>query len=98
MQVELITDPDCPNVPEACENLRRALAARGLPPLWAHWNRQAPGCPEQFRRYGSPTVLVNGRDVAGEPPSDAPSCRLYFNAQGRRRGAPTVEAILAALG
>lgn len=98
MMIELLFDSDCPNVPAARENLRRALVARHLPVLWAEWDRQAPGCPDYVRRYGSPTILVDGSDVAGEPPVDAPSCRLYFDAHGHRFGAPPLETILAALG
>lgn len=98
MLIELIFDPDCPNIPAARDYLRRALLTRGLPRLWVVLDRQSPGCPPHARRFGSPTVLINGRDVAGEPPSDAPGCRLYFDSHGRRHGAPPVATILAALG
>jgi hypothetical protein len=48
----------------------------------------AENAPEHIRGYGSPTILVDGRDVEGLPPGDAPSCRY---------GVPRFETILAAL-
>jgi hypothetical protein len=57
-----------------------------------------PGAPERIRGYGSPTVLVDGRDVAGAAPFEGTtSCRLYGSTGDEPRGAPPVEAIVAAL-
>jgi hypothetical protein len=50
------------------------------------------------RGYGSPTVLVDGRDVAGAVPIEGMrSCRVYESAADGPRGAPSVELIVAAL-
>jgi hypothetical protein len=95
--VELIFDADCPNVPDTRAALRRALAAAGLAAHWQEWDRANPESPVYVRGFGSPTVLVEGRDVAGLGPSDAPSCRLYKDTQGRNRGVPPDELILGAL-
>jgi len=98
LKVELITDPDCPNVEAAREQLRQAFAAVGEVPAWDEWDRQADDAPEYARSYGSPTVLVNGRDVVGEATeADANCCRVYESENGRFQGVPAVELIVAAL-
>ena len=51
----------------------------------------------QFR-YGSPTILIDGRDVAGLAPGDEqPSCRIYDNGAGALDVVPSVERIADAL-
>ncbi len=95
--VELIYDRDCPNVEDTRVQLRQALEAAGLAPEWQEWDRADPRAPAYARRYGSPTVLVDGRDVAGTEPSDAPSCRIYASTAGRGRGVPAADMIAAAL-
>jgi len=95
--IELIYDADCPNVPATRARLSLALQACGLPVHWREWNRAAPDAPAYARRYGSPTVLINGQDAAGVPPSDAPSCRIYHDNAGATRGVPGAELLGAAL-
>lgn len=93
-RVELIHDADCPNTGRARAALRQAFAASGLVPAWTEWDRADPRCPVYARGYGSPTILVNGRDVVGDGPGEgAPSCRLYAD----HAGAPDVAQISAAL-
>lgn len=93
--VELLYLPDCPNAPAAREQLRRALHAAGLPSAWTEHDLTAPEAPERVRAYGSPTILVDGRDVTGAPPAGGSACRLYPGSE--IRGAPGVEAIVSAL-
>lgn len=96
--VELIYDPDCPNVEKAREQLRRALAEAGLPLQWQEWNRAAPEAPNHAREYGSPTILVDGRDLAGLSPSEeVNSCRVYPDPDGRLMRVPAMEMIATAL-
>lgn len=98
MRVELIYDADCPNVAETRANLSRAFAVARLKPEWTEWERSSPLSPPHVKRFGSPTVLVEGRDVAGEAArDDGSSCRLYVSADGRYSVAPGVELIQAAL-
>jgi mercuric ion transport protein len=93
--VELIYDRDCPNVRQAHANLVEALAASGSEVRWTEWDRSAPESPPHVRGYGSPTVLVDGKDVAGATAGEArASCRLYGS---EFKGAPSVEQIAAAL-
>ncbi len=97
IQVELIYDSDCPAAPQARENLREALLGAGLAPRWVEWERSSPATPERVRAYGSPTILVNGRDVAGSEAAGAACCRIYQPQAGRFAAVPPVELILTAL-
>ena len=90
--VELVVDPDCPNVERARETVRAALGRCGLPARWEE-RVQRPGDPD---RVPSPTVLVDGEDVDGDTPTGA-GCRVYRGPGGRLRGAPSVAAIVRAL-
>jgi mercuric ion transport protein len=97
-KIELLYDRDCPNVDDARRQLRLALEHCGFKAEWSEWERSAPRSPAYARQYGSPTVLIDGQDVAGEPPSvNAPSCRIYAHTVGRNRGVPDVTLISAAL-
>ncbi|HXE89715.1 MAG TPA: hypothetical protein VNK82_01995 [Terriglobales bacterium] len=92
-RVELIYDLDCPNVSEARVELLRAFERAGMPARWEEWERSAAESPSYARRFGSPTVLVDGEDIipmdeiAGEG-----CCRLYAEASGTRR-TPSAEQI-----
>ncbi|MEX2528081.1 MAG: thioredoxin family protein [Gemmatimonadota bacterium] len=84
--IDLIYFDGCPNAEEARANLRAALAGQS----WREWNLSATDTPEEFRRYGSPTVLVDGRDVTGETgTTGAMACRAD--------GAPSQEVIREAV-
>jgi len=98
IKVELIYDPDCPNVSKARAQLLCAFAESGLRPRWSEWDRGDPASPAYVRGYGSPTVLVEGKDVAGAEPSDGISCcRLYADPSGAFDGVPSVRLIASAL-
>lgn len=95
--VELIYDPDCPNVHVARGQLLRAFGELGLSPHWQEWCSDDPATPEHARAYASPTILVDGRDVSGDDPIDGTaSCRIYATSGGMA-GAPSVRDITAAL-
>jgi hypothetical protein len=88
-RVELIFDRTCPNVETARSALREALARAGRPVTWTEWDRAAPGTPSYTLRYASPTILIDGHDVADGGMLDAGSgCRLRT---------PSAQMILAAL-
>lgn len=97
-RIELIYDVDCPNVPEARSQLARAFALLGEPPHWQEWRSDDPKLPRHVRGFGSPTILVDGQDVAvGAGKIDGTAgCRIYATAQGLC-GVPSVEEIAAAL-
>lgn len=94
--IEFIYDLDCPNVSTARAQLMKAIAAAGTRSQWVEWDRSSPESPAHARRYGSPTILINGRDVAGEAPrAESTCCRLYTGADGRMQGVPSVGTIAA---
>lgn len=98
MTIELIYDAGCPNVDPARRRLADALADAGLPPRWQEWDRAQPGMPARARRYGSPTILVDGRDVSGTREIDgAGACRLYDDGVGGLSGLPSAADLAAAL-
>lgn len=95
--IELVYDPECPNVDAARQQLRLALSASELPDQWQEWDRAAPDSPSHVRGFGSPTILVNGRDIAGTAAPGANNCRVYNSENGKLVGFPSQELIAAAL-
>lgn len=93
--VELLYAPDCPNVPAAREQLRRAYDAIGESPNWTEIDTTAQGAPARVCGYGSPTILVDGEDITGSAPGGGPSCRIYVGSDVR--GVPQLDVIVAAL-
>ena len=88
--VELIYFGECPYVDVARAALSTALGAAGMPLVWQEWDQTAPTVPAHVQGFGSPTVLVDGRDVTGVGASSA----------GRAccaGGAPASDLIIAAL-
>jgi hypothetical protein len=79
MRVQLLSVPDCPNVGRARDLLRSCMAELGLP----------VEVDETHGEYPSPSILVNGTDVMGDPGYRGASCRLDV---------PTRAAVLGALG
>lgn len=95
--IELIYDSDCPNVDAARTQLRLALSEANLGLPWQEWCTDDPLIPPHAFGYGSPTVLVNGKDVAGSKADlKARACRVYAGNE-RLSGVPSVKSIVAAL-
>jgi len=98
MKVELIYEKTCPNVEAARHQLKSALEQAGLDPVWAEWEVSDPEAPEYSRLHGSPTILVNERDVSGLKPGDScDNCRIYTDDSGQLQIVPSIEKILSAL-
>ena len=100
LTIDLVYDPSCPNVDSARVAIRGALSAVGAPQAWREWDSTDATTPERLRPLGSPTVLVNGRDVAGDgtlPQVDANSCRVYADDNGCMRGAPSLQMVVEAI-
>ncbi len=97
IRVDLIYDADCPAAVDTRKNLLEALRHLNLPPRWTEWERSSPAVPEVMRAFGSPTILVNGSDVAGTEAAGAASCRIYRQQPGSLAAVPPVEMIAAAL-
>ena len=98
VNVELIYDGDCPNVERARAQLLGAFAEVDLEARWQEWERSDAKSPDYVRGYGSPTILVDGRDIAGTfPKGIAKCCRVYSNQSGEISGVPSLKAITSAL-
>lgn len=101
LTVELVYDRDCPNVERARSMIRAALREVGAEPVWTEWDRESIDTPNDLRQFGSPTVLVNGRDVGCDEnemaQADANSCRVYLDANGCVCGAPSSRLIVVAI-
>ncbi|MCK6458157.1 MAG: MerC family mercury resistance protein [Phycisphaerae bacterium] len=94
--VELLFSPDCPNVPAARVELRRAMEQAGLRQGWKEFDVTSAEAPKRVRGFGSPTILVDGKDVCGVMPSEgATSCRVYLGSAVR--GVPALGTIVRAL-
>ena len=90
--IELIFFDGCPNVGLARANLRAALESVDADITWTEWDLFADSTPKNLRSYGSPTVLIDGRDVTGgcSTGDAAISCRTD--------GAPSTALIVEKLG
>src|SRR5688572_8698272 len=94
MKVQLLYLAGCPHFAGARAALRRVLGQLGLPVAFDEVDLSAPAASPETLGWGSPTILVDGTDVAGESAMHGePSCRIYANAIGR----PTDEQIASAL-
>ncbi len=98
MRIELLVFDGCPNWEPALNLIQAAMASLGI----AGEVREIPvGSLEQARDLGfpgSPTLRVNGQDVAPLPEAFEPAlgCRTYV-VQGRRQGLPDPAWVVAAL-
>lgn len=87
--------------------LTAACREADVPAVWTEWNSEDPACPSYARNLGSPSILVNGEDVAPGPhpwaqrePGAGPRCRVYRDGDAIVRAPPqgrVVRAIGAAL-
>lgn len=96
-KIELIYDRDCPNVEKARHNIQVALTRIELPQTWKEWDRNDPPSPIHAKKFGSPTILVDGKDVAGAPETEGNNCRVSLGDLNAIQGIPPVEQIVAAL-
>jgi mercuric ion transport protein len=98
MLVELVYDGTCPNVAATRTHLFSAFSRLGIKPHWQEWEVNNPDTPANIKHYGSPTILVNGRDINGSSgPTVANNCRVYTNADSTISGVPPVEMIVTAV-
>ncbi len=96
VQLELVFDSDCPNVDEARDVLKRALQSLSLPLNWQEWERSDQNCPDYAKEYGSPTILVNSKDVSPSAHNDSACCRVYPE-NTEFKGCPSLDNVIAAI-
>lgn len=99
MKVELIYFDGCPNINDTRALLVKALVKLKQPVKWIEWNSNDEQCPREYASLGSPTVLIDGLDVA--PPqfdSQGDCCRIYMDEQSNQvTGNPGLIAIIKAI-
>lgn len=88
-RVELVYFEGCPHVGSARSHLRAALTEAGFPAQWTEWDTDLSATPALYRKYGSPTVLVDGMDVGGGVEGSGRGCVVS--------GAPSVVKIVEAI-
>lgn len=98
MKVQFLFWEGCPSHPEAWDRLHDVLRDLGVD---AEVKRIEVTTDDEARRWGfagSPTILVNGRDI--DPQPDAPArltCRLYLHEDGRPSPLPSRAMIARAI-
>lgn len=98
MKIEVFYVPDCPHHAPAVELLRAVLLAEGVRTEINEVAVTDTKTAEEFRFLGSPTIRINGRDIAGEshpPISFALACRMYSGT--REAGVPPLEMMQRAV-
>jgi hypothetical protein len=95
-EVVLLYERACPNVATARANLSQAFLAVGLPASWREVDIDAPDTPQDWRRMGSPTILIDGSEVGGSAEAEGACCRVFEN-DGRLERAPSVDSIVLRL-
>ena len=98
MKIEVFYVPDCPHHPSAVHQLRDVLSAEGVRTEIDEIAVMDAKAAEEYRFRGSPTIKINGRDIAGEshsPQSFALACRMYPGAI--EAGVPPLEMMQRAV-
>lgn len=81
----------CPNVEQARANMRAAMTEAGLTPTWEETDLEAADCPERWKGFPSPTVLMDGADIVSGATVQAGSTSCRFG------GAPGIPRIAQAI-
>ena len=98
MKVELVYEKTCPNIEAARNQLLQAFTDLQLTPHWYEWEVSSADTPDYAHGYGSPTLLVNGKDVSGNLPNGHDySCRIYCGDDVSHNGIPSLTDIKTAL-
>jgi hypothetical protein len=97
VKIEILYVLDCPHYPAALVELKSVLAAERISAPISEVLVANARMAEALKFRGSPTIRINGRDIAGESEAQhfAVSCRLYPGE--KLPGAPPAEMIHRAL-
>lgn len=77
--VKFLSFDGCPLAPRALSHLQQAVEElRGQINIAVKQvDLMHPATSESMKRWGSPTILLNGQDISGIRQGDANSCRIY---------------------
>ncbi len=95
--VEFVYEETCPFIQATREQLLKAFKVAEVVPAWSEWEISDPGAPEHLRSYGSPTILVDGRDIMGVFVEETSSCCRIYAIGGEEQGVPPLDRIVSAL-
>jgi hypothetical protein len=94
VKIEVLYVAECPSHPAAVKLIKGILTAEGVTAEIHEVPVRDEGMASELRFSGSPTIRINGRDVAGESQQErsfALSCRLYPGS--KQIGLPPAETI-----
>jgi MarR-like DNA-binding transcriptional regulator SgrR of sgrS sRNA len=99
MEITVLYYEECMSLEEALQRLRQAMAEEGVEAPINTVRVETWEQAEQLRFIGSPTILVDGRDIQ-PPPLDAYyalTCRAYHLEDGRVSPLPSLALLRQAL-
>lgn len=100
-RVEFLWWDECPSWERALADLQAAMRDSGLDPGAVELTRvENEADAERLSFPGSPTIRIEGEDVAGTPANDEPTglvCRVYRRPDGRVSPLPDPTDVRAAL-
>ncbi len=90
---------ECMSHEEALRRLRQVTAEEGVRVPVKMVKVETWAQAEQLQFIGSPTIVVNGKDIHLPPPGASPAltCRTYYLEDGRVSPLPSLELIRRAL-
>jgi hypothetical protein len=98
VKIEVLYVPDCPHHAPAVELLRSVLLAEGVRTQINEVAVTDAKTAQEYKFPGSPTIRINGRDIAGESHSResfALACRMYGGTI--QAGIPPIELMRSAV-
>jgi hypothetical protein len=98
VKIEVLYVPDCPHHSSAVKQLREVVLAEGVETEINELAVIDTKAAEEYRFRGSPTIRIDGRDIAGESHSSlsfALACRMYPGA--KEAGVPPLEMMQRAV-
>lgn len=87
MKIELIYETTCPNKEATKKLVQEILLAHRITATFLEINKDDPETPDYYRRFSSPSILIDGKDI--DPSSGGNACRLYKDESGRLSGIPS---------
>lgn len=97
MKVQFIYETTCPNAEATRKLLAEVLNELNLKIDVEEIDKSITGAPNFAQQYGSPSILVNGKDVVDSVGKSGNACRIYENSDGKLTGIPPRDSIVKAL-
>ncbi len=95
--VEFVYEETCPFIGATRSRLIAAFQEAEMRPQWTEWATNDPDAPAYVRAYGSPTILVDGQDIADVPTEEAENCCRIYSSEIKMQGVPPLDMIVDAL-